>query len=299
MSDDRALADLEAEREVDLRSWWGRVVDRWWLPLGGAVAGAVLGVLVSLGGGDVYEASTLLYLGQPFAPNGGGQIQSLQTNPKTVSEIVRSEAAVRRAATAAGMRPGQLRGNIATKTIVSPGQGARSLSPLQEITVQAPTRAKAEAASASLARSVIDTVSPYVANKMRLLQRQIDDDNEALTTATKRIEAALEQQEELRRSNLTLGERLLIQANINTILQFYEGRLVSLRIDRTNAEQLLSLAEKVEKSSIVQEPQAVRTSATGARNAAVVGALIGLLLGALAAIVAEPLLRRRAAPRAE
>jgi hypothetical protein len=298
MSADRSV-DLEAEREVDLRSWWGRIVDRWWLPLGGAVVGAVLGVLVSLGGGNVYEASTLLYLGQPFAPNGGGQIQSLQTNPKTVSEIVRSEEAVRRAAAAAGMRPGQLRGNIATKTIVSPGQAARSLSPLQQITVQAPTRGKAEAASAALAQTVIARVSPYVANKMRLLQRQVDDDNEALTTATKRIESALDQQAALKDSSLSLTDRLLIQSNINAILQFYEGRLVSLRIDKTNAEQLLSLAQKVEKSAVVQQPAAVRTSATGARNAAVVGALIGLLLGALAAIVADPFLRRRAAAHSE
>lgn len=295
MSDDRAVADLDAEREVDLRSWWGRITDRWWLPGGGAVAGAVLGVLLALGGGKVYEASTLLYLGQPFAPNGGGQIQSLQTNPRTVSEIVRSEAAVRRAAAAAGIRPGQLRGNIATQTIVSPGQAARALSPLQQITVQASTRARAEAASASLAASVVDAVSPYVENKMRLLQRQIDDDNEALTTATRRIEAALEQQDELRTSNLPLGERFFIQAGINSTLQFYEARLVSLRIDKTNAEQLLSLAERVEKSFVVEEGQAVETSATGARNSALVGGLIGLLLGALAAVVADPVLARRRA----
>lgn len=295
MSDARAAVDLDAEREVDLRSWWGRITDRWWLPAGGAVVGAVLGVLISVGGGEVYEAGTLLYLGQPFAPNGGGQIQSLQTNPRTVSEIVRSEAAIRRAAAAAGMRPGQLRGNVATQTIVAPGQGARSLSPLQQIKVQAPSRAKAEAASASLAASVVGAVSPYVAEKMRLLQRQIDDDNEALTTATRRIEAALEQQDALRTSNLPLGERFFIQAGINSTLQFYEARLVSLRIDKTNAEQLLSLAEKVEKSFVVEKGQAVETSAASARNAALVGVLIGLLLGALAAVVADPLLARRRA----
>jgi uncharacterized protein involved in exopolysaccharide biosynthesis len=293
MSGDRPAVDLEAEREVDLRSWWGRITDRWWLPVGGAVVGVVLGVLVSLSGGQVYEASTLLYLGQPFAPNGGGQIQSLQTNPRTVSEIVRSEGAVRRAATAAGMRPGQLRGNIATRTVVSPGQAARSQSPLQEITVQAPTRAKAQEASASLAKSVVDTVSPFVQNKMRLLQRQIDDDNEALTTATKRIEAALDQQASLQDSDLSLSDRLIIQSNINNTLQFYEGRLVSLRIDRTNAEQLLSLAERVEKSFVVEQPVARKTSATGARNGALVGGVIGLLLGALAAVVADPVLARR------
>mgnify|MGYP003291305064 CR=1 FL=1 len=33
-----------------------------------------LGVLVSLGSAQVYKAETLLYLGQPFTPGGGGQI---------------------------------------------------------------------------------------------------------------------------------------------------------------------------------------------------------------------------------
>lgn len=295
---DRALADLDAEREVDLRSWWGRIVDRWWLPAGGAVAGVVLGVLVSLGGGDVFQASTLLYVGQPFAPNGGGQIQSLQTNPKTVSEIVRSESAIRAAATAAGMRPGQLRGNVATKTITTPGQ-PRAVSPLQEITVQAATRAKAEAAANALAGQVIEVVSPFVARKIELLEEQISADDAGIEAANKRIADALQQQQAARDESLSLTDRLLIQANANSILQFYEGRLNSLRIDRTNAEQLLSLARQVEESRVVQEAAAVRTSATGSRNSAVVGGLIGLLLGALAAIVADPILRRRAVPHAE
>ena len=101
-------AILDAEREIDLRSTWRRIADHWWLPVAGAVIGAVIGVLVSVGGGDLYEARTLLYLGQPFTPSGGGQIQSLQTNPKTVSEIIRSEAAIKRAARVSGLTPAQL-----------------------------------------------------------------------------------------------------------------------------------------------------------------------------------------------
>ena len=65
--------------------------------------------------------------------------------------------------------------------------------------------------------------------------------------------------------------------------------------DLNIARQLLSLAENVELSRVVQPAVAVRTSATSRRNAAAVGALAGLLLGALAAIVADPWLRRRSA----
>ena len=152
MSEQRPVPDLDDEHELDLRSLWQRLVDRWWLSVGGVIVGGVLGVLVSVGGGDMFEAKTLLYVGQPFAPGGGGQIQSLVTNPVTVAQIIRSESVVRKAATVAGLRPGQLRGSITSEAIISPGSAPR----LVEITVQASAAAKAERASASLAASVIE-----------------------------------------------------------------------------------------------------------------------------------------------
>ena len=102
--------DLDPERELDLRSAWQPVARRWWLPVAGLVAGAVLGLLLSVGGGETFEAKTLLYLGQPFTPNGGSQIQSLATNQATVSEIVRSQSVLKEAARASGLKARQLRG---------------------------------------------------------------------------------------------------------------------------------------------------------------------------------------------
>ncbi len=296
MSGQSAAPDLDAEREVDLRSLWQRIAARWWLPVGGLVVGAVLGILVSVGGGKVYEATTLLFVGQPFAPSGGGQIQSLATNPKTVSQIIRSESVIKRAATASGLRPGQLRGNVTSQAITSPGSTSRNLSPLIEITVQAPSAAKADRAALSLANSVIGQVSVYVDRKIGLLNEQIKTDDEGLETANSRIQGALAQQKQvLEEKSLSLAERILIQANANSTLQFYEARASNLRADRTAAQQLLSLAEEVERSRIVEQPSSVRTTATSRRNAAVIGALLGLLAGALAAYLADPLLRRRAA----
>ena len=42
--------DLEAEQEVDLGRYARAVVVRWWLPVAGLVAGAIVGYLISLGG---------------------------------------------------------------------------------------------------------------------------------------------------------------------------------------------------------------------------------------------------------
>ena len=286
--------DPNAEREVDLRSAWERIAARWWLPVGGLILGAVLGVLVSVGSGDVYKAEALVYLGQPFTPSGGGQLQSLQTNPKTVSEIVRSEAAIKTAAGAASMRPGQLRGNVTSTAVVQPGQVARNFTPLVQIEVRGPTKVKAEKAADSFANTVVTQVVPYITRKMTLLEEQIANDEQQLQEIASRIDAANEQQRLASASKtLSLAEKLLVSTNSNATVNAAEQRRGTVLQDLNSARQLHSLAENVELSRVVQSAVGVRTSATSRRNAAVVGALVGLLLGTLAAILADPWLRRR------
>jgi uncharacterized protein involved in exopolysaccharide biosynthesis len=287
------VVDPDAEREIDLRSAWSRLAARWWLPVGGLVVGAILGVLVSVGSAQVYKAEALLYLGQPFTPGGGGQIQSLATNPKTVSETIRSEAALERAARTAGMRPGQLRGNVTTSTITTAGQ-PRNLSPLVTIEVHAPTRAKAEKAANSLAQSVMDQVSPYVVQKIAQLKTQIEGDESQIEDIGRRISAAEQQQNRaLADNSLSLAEKLLISTNSNATINNAEQRRGTVLQDLNLAKQLLSPAENVEQSRVVQAAVARKASATSRRNAAAVGGLIGLLVGALAAVLADPWLQRR------
>ena len=296
MIDERRIGgvDLDAEREVDLQSAWSRLTTRWWLPVGGLLRGAILGVLVSVGSGDVYRAEALVYLGQPFTSAGGGQLQNLQTNPKTVSEIVRSEAAIARAARAADMRPAQLRGNVTSTAVVQPGQVARNFTPLVEIQVRGPTKVKAERAVRSMANTVVTQVVPYVQQKITLLREQIADDERQLEDIAARIANANQQMQlALRNDSLSLTEKLLVSTNSNATINAAEQRRGSVLTELNVARGLLAQAEHVELSRIVQPGVAVRTSATSRRNAAVVGALAGLLLGALAAIVADPWLRRR------
>src|SRR5206468_8657443 len=106
-------------QEVDLSSAWQRLKVRWWLPAGGLVAGAVVGIALALSGGAVWRAQTIVYLGQPFAPLGGGQIQSLATNPRTVNEIIHSESALKRASAISGMPVSRLRSAISTKELTA------------------------------------------------------------------------------------------------------------------------------------------------------------------------------------
>ena len=140
--------DLDAEQELDLRSVWERIAARWWLPVLGVVLGLVVGYGLALGGGKVYEAQTLVAMGQPFSPNGGAPVQSFLTNARAVSEIVRSESALKRAARASGLHVRALHGNISTAIVGASGPGAKPTgAPLVTITVIAGQPLKAEKAA--------------------------------------------------------------------------------------------------------------------------------------------------------
>jgi hypothetical protein len=292
MSESKA-PDPDAEREVDLRSAWTRITARWYLPVAGLVIGAVLGVLASVGGGDVFRARTLLYLGQPFTTSGGGQIQSLATNPKTVSQIIRSEAALRAASEASGLTLGQLRGKVTSQAVVSVGQ-AKNVSPLVEITVDAAAAKKAEKAANSLADSVVGVVSTYVDQKIDLLNKQIVSSKSELADINTRVSNAVKQQQALiADKSISATDKLIGVGIFNNTISFSEQRRGTVQQELFQNQQLLSLAENVEKSKVVQPAVAGKTTATSRRNAAAIGALLGLLLGALVASVADPFLQRR------
>lgn len=285
------------EQEVDLASAWRRVTLRWWLPVGGLVVGAVVGLALALSGGSVWRAETLLYLGQPFAPLGGGQIQSLATNPRTVGEIVRSEAALQAAARTSGIPVSQLRASISTQEIVAAGV-ARTNTPLFELGVKGPTKRKTELAAAALADRITERVSEYVTKKVEELELQRDIARGQLAAVEARIQTAQRQQDRIINDpSLPLAEALLLSSNLNAVITTADARRSALQDDVYEATQLLNLAENVEMSRVVEPAAGSKTTARSSRNALLVGGLVGLLLGAVAALAAEPVLaRRRSSP---
>ena len=135
--------------------------------------GAVVGLALALSGGSVWRAETIVYLGQPFAPLGGGQIQSLATNPRTVGEIIRSQAALEAASEASGVPVSQLRSSISTKELTAIGQ-LRGINPLMEIAVKALGRAQGRAGRRGALRSAWSTpCRVYVTDKVELLESQV------------------------------------------------------------------------------------------------------------------------------
>ena len=151
------VPDPDAEREVDLRSVWERIAARWWLPVLGLVLGAVVGFALALGGGKVYEAETLVAMGQPFSPNGGAPVQSFLTNARAVSEIVRSEARSRRPRTPPACACARCAATSAPRSWAHPGpaRGRRARRSSRSRSSRR-SRGKAEQAADALAKEVID-----------------------------------------------------------------------------------------------------------------------------------------------
>ena len=280
--------DPDAEREVDLRSVWERIAARWWLPLLGAVLGAVLGFVLALGGGKVYEAETLVAMGQPFSPNGGAPVQSFLTNGRAVAEIIRSEAALEQAGRASDLSVRALRGKVTSAIVGASGPGARPTgAPLVTIKVVAAQPLKAERAADALAKEVIGrTSAQYVDTKIEAFNEQLESIQEQLNTLVPRIRAAEEAVDEPGLGSL---DKLVVLSALDNA-QARRGQLLDLQSD---VQQQLALAQNVEKAQVVEPAAAIKTTARSGRNSALVGALLGLLFGAAAALLADPFLARR------
>ena len=284
---------LDEEQEVDLSSAWQRLKLRWWLPVGGLVVGAVVGIALALSGGSVWRAQTIVYLGQPFAPLGGGQIQSLATNPRTVGEIIRSEAALKNASQASGIPVSRLRSSISTRELLAVGQ-LRGINPLIEIAVKGNGKRKVELAAGVLAARVSERVSLYVTEKVAGLEDQLEAAELQLDEVNERIRSAQVQQAAIiADQSIPLDQRLLLTANLNSVITTADARRAAIQGARFEAGQLLNLAENVESSRIIEPAAASKTTARSSRSSLLVGALIGLILGAIAALLVDPIAGRR------
>jgi uncharacterized protein involved in exopolysaccharide biosynthesis len=290
--------DVEAEQEVDFRRYGNAVLARWWLPALGLVAGIVAGYALALGGGDVYRAEAVVYLGQPFTPNGGAPVPGLATNPSTVNEIVHSEAALRRASDVSGMRLDRLRGNVTSRQVGVPAgrRLAVGQTPLIEVAVTGSRSAPTARAANSLAQTVIADVSPYVEDKIAAIKERIASDERELAESERRLDLAQTELNALLRSrSLSPTDRLIGVTTFNATIGSFVERRGLVTQDLLEAKQALSLAENVEKPSVVEEAASRKTTARSVGRSVVVGALIGLILGLLAAILWEPAQRRFAA----
>ena len=274
--------ELDAEREVDLARWRRAVVALWWLPVAGLVLGAIFGVLFSFRGGSNYKASALISLGQPTSP-GGALVNGFGTNPRAVSQIVTGAAFQEQAANRADMRPAALRGHVSVAQVgAATGAGAARSAPLISLTVTGTKPGPTSAAANALAHIVVaQTTAKYVGVKIQTFRTTLKSVNEQIASVKRRL--AVTQAASAAAKNLDPLQQLVIVGQEDNA----ETRLGNLIAQQETLQQQLAFATQVESAQIIEPAKSVKASAHSRTTSLVVGALIGLILGAIVAIAGE------------
>lgn len=289
MTTARPEAALEGEREIDLARWRSAVARRWWLLLAGLVVGAIVGVLVSLGGGSNYQASALISLGQPTSP-GGAIINDYGQNPRAISQIVSSASAQAIAEQAAGMGSGALRGHVSVAQVgTATGAGAARVTPLIEVTVSGVNQAKVAAAANALANIVVQrTTASYVGRQIASYKRTLANVNLEIQSVTRRLAAIQGALTQAQRQKLDPLQQLVIVSQEDNAETRY-GNLIG---QQNTVQQELAFAQEVETAKVITKAKAEQASAHSSSLSAVVGAVVGLLIAAVVAIVLDGRRRR-------
>jgi uncharacterized protein involved in exopolysaccharide biosynthesis len=279
--------DLDAEQEVDVRRYWNRVVTHWWLPLAGLAVGLVAGLLLAAGGKQVYKAEATLYLGQPFNGPGTAPVPAVGTNPTIVNNTIRSEAVIRQAAARSGLRPGQIRSGVSSRTIAPGRRASVGTNPLVIISMKGRNRVKVQRAANVIAYLTAARVSTYVNSKITILKQQLETQTNELRSLDLRVAAANEALKAAKTRDPF--DKLVLISQIDNA----EQRRTAVETEQLTTKQLLNLANDVERARVYEPAIAVKTTARSKRNSMLVGGLIGLLLGGIAALLWEPVVERR------
>jgi uncharacterized protein involved in exopolysaccharide biosynthesis len=290
----RTAVDLETEQEVDFARYGRAIAARWWLLVIGLVVGALIGLLVSLGGGGQYKATAQVYLGQPLAPDSAAPVTTAPTTLGLVTAFVTSEDTIRKAAGVANLNPGKLRGSVTARAIPGTSTTKQALpAPLLAITVTGSSRVKTAAAANALARATVAKVGAYSNVKVQTLQQQLAYIDTQLALVDQRLaRARASQQEIVADKSLSPIEKLVALTNLNAEIDLAETRQSTLEINRFNTQRAVSLAKDIEQASVTTPAVAVKEAPKSRRTNVIVGALIGLLLGIIAALVWDPVAAR-------
>jgi uncharacterized protein involved in exopolysaccharide biosynthesis len=262
--------DPEAEQEVDFAKYVRLLAVRWWLLAAGLVAGAVIGYLVSLGGTQVYSATALLYLGQPYSASSSVLLQSANTNPSAIGTVVHATQVQLAVAAHCNVNAKEFRHGISTK-MVTGALTKNGQTPLVQLTVQAKRARVAQCAANGLANAAVKRLGTYAIQKIASLQKQIAFDNNDI----KQIDAAIAG------SSLSTTDKLILQTTLRTDQQ-----------DKITASLNLIQAQHVERAQVLVGAAANRITARSRRNTVVIAALIGLILGAIAALLWDSVVPR-------
>ena len=262
--------DPEAEQDVDFRRYVGLIFRRWWVIAGGFVLGAVVGFAVVGGQGQTYQATATIYLGLPYGSGGEVQLQSSQTNPSTIDQIVHSLTIDGRVARACRTPIGSFSHGISTQ-LVSGTSAKNRQNAFVTLSVLARKAKVDQCAANGLAREVVLLLAPYAEGKIAAYRAEISDDDQTI----KLVAAAMK-----RKSSSSVDSIVLMT------------RLSAAQTDKIRIAGLLAQTILVEKPLQIGHARAIRVTARTSKSSALAAGLIGLILAVLGVLFLDARARR-------
>jgi len=262
--------DPEAEQDVDFGRYLRVLGASWWVVAAGFVIGAVVGVAVVVGHGQTYQATATLYLGLPYGA-GDVALQSAQTNPSTLDQIVHSLAVDERVAQACAAPVASFVNGISTQQVAGTLMRNRQ-NAYVTLSVLSRKRRLDRCVANGLARAAVAVLSPYSNGKVAAYRAEIASDERGLALVGTRNTGHF---------STSIGR---LAATVQRL---------SLETDRVRARQLLLQVVHLEEPKLIGQARAVRVTARGTRSSALVAGLIGMVLGVILVVIWDVRGRRR------
>jgi len=282
MSAVRPPADLGGEREIDLRRWLDAVLARRWFVVAGLVVGVIIGGLYSLSGASIYTASVTIQPAQPFSP-AGQPVLNYSASPLAIQTIVNSTDALGYVARKAHMPQGELAGHVSTASI-STGTGpvtTRGTVLLQITVTSSQAKRAADAANAFGDYVVHETESTYVQESLSVYAQKAKFFAARLASVNRLITGYQDVLAKRNQVNIAPFDRLLLYAQLNDQV----ARQGNLQDELITNQQAQTLAQTIDVAQIINPAAAAKVTARSRRNSILFGGVIGVLIGAIVALV--------------
>ena len=275
------------ESEIDLRSYFNRILARWWVV-------AIFIVLAIIGSFTIQRtqnknltrAVATVYLGQPISPNGSLVPNPLSSNPLFANALAHQATYQEPAARKAGLEARALGGNVSVE-LISTAVGVKGTAvPLAQVIVQGPFTAPQSAAAANaLADAIVAESNTYTdAKKVEAiaardrLRTRLDQLAQSGTETQARLDA-------LETAALSPAERSSLTTPLIAMLQFDSNTEAILTDKLPDLETQVDYIENVESASVITPARGSKVAPTSKQFSLFIALVLGFLVGILAAIL--------------